>query len=370
LTPFLFQFDQKMHLPALLTLLIFQTVQTAQTAQAKCQTGTTSGLANYNYNGITSPTTDPLTYRIIAQHPRNTSLYTQGLSVVSWGGKKVFLSSSGGVGKVGSGLGYTDIETGNVLHWKSSPGFGEGTTLLDGKIYQLTWQNCLGYIYNDDLERIGGWKYSSEGWGITTCKTCIEEERLVVSDGTDRLFYYNPLNMSSPTKIVHVTDFGRRGVSTNNGRWVGELNELEFVEGSIWSNVYTTNYIVITSPLGIVSNWVDFTGLVQQTDYEPGEERVPMDVFNGIAWDDEDARLYVTGKLWPRVFEVVVLKDGVVWAGDGVRPTVSGSVVSATGTSSSVVGAISTSRIGTVPSSGTSRYALSLFCFLMSLLFL
>jgi len=292
------------------------------TAAQRCTTGYTEGLANYQTNGITNPPSSvkPLSFTVVRQLPRNTSMYTQGLSVVERNGKKVFLSSTGRVGE--SGVGYTDMTTGRILEWVNTPGvFGEGTTMLGDDIYQLTWQSCKGNVFSSNLTLKGGWNYTMEGWGITECRTCKAEERLVMTDGTDRLFYLNPKNMTQPTKIAKVFEFGKASLGTTDAKPVSGLNEIEFIETNIWANVYTTSYVIVTTPAGIVKHWIDFTGLLEKTEYLSGERRVPGEFFNGIAWDAQEARLYVTGKLWPRVFEVAVWKDDAIWAGDGVRPT-------------------------------------------------
>ncbi|MEM0927204.1 MAG: glutaminyl-peptide cyclotransferase, partial [Planctomycetota bacterium] len=164
--------------------------------------------------------------------------------------------------------------------------FGEGLTLFDGKVFQLTWKRQFGYIYDaETLKFIDTFRYAGEGWGLTH-----NGEHLIMSDGTDRLRFIDPKTFAV-VKTIRVKD----------GRWpVQELNELEFVEGQIFANVWHSDRIAIISPdSGNVTGWIDLTGLLKA--------RVgPEAVLNGIAYGDN--RLFVTGKHWPQLFEIKLVK--------------------------------------------------------------
>ena len=226
-------------------------------------------------------------YQIVNMFPHDSNAFTQGLILND--GK--LLESTGQEGS--SSLRRVELETGKILKKVDVPVpyFAEGITLLNGKIYQLTWQHQRGFIYDaQSFERLGEFKYSGEGWGITT-----DGKSLILSDGSNRLRFLDPSDFHV-TRTVNVLDSGQTPVR--------ELNELEFVQGEIYANVWHDNRIATIDPeSGRVTAWIDMNGLMPE-----GELQDPEAVLNGIAYDQTSNKLYVTGKLWPRIFEIRVKK--------------------------------------------------------------
>jgi len=194
-----------------------------------------------------------------------------------------------------SSLRKVDKETGRVIRQLeiNSRYFGEGIAIFNDKIYQLTWQDHVGLVYDKATwEEVRRWTYAWQGWGITQDGTY-----LIVSDGTDVLHFLNP-DTCSEARRVSVRD---------NGRPISQLNELEYIDGEIYANVWQTNNIAIIDPeTGTVKAWIDLTGLLSPEDR--GNRFV--DVLNGIAFDKEDRKLYVTGKLWPKLYHIDLVPKG------------------------------------------------------------
>jgi glutamine cyclotransferase len=165
--------------------------------------------------------------------------------------------------------------------------FGEGIAIFDGAIYQLTWQNGIGFVYDlDTFEPLRTFRYDGEGWGLTT-----DGEALIMSDGTATLRFLDPETF----RVVRRVDV------QEDGRTVARLNELEYIDGEIWANVWYDDRIARIDPAtGDVIGWLDLSGLYPRT------ERGAEDVLNGIAYDDESGRLFVTGKNWPKLFELEI----------------------------------------------------------------
>lgn len=233
-------------------------------------------------SGIPAPAN--LTYTIIAQHPHDTSAYTQGLELHN--GK--MYEATGDFEN--SSIRVTDYTTGQVLQ-KHMMGnnkiFGEGITILNNKIYQLTWQSNLVYVY--DLDNINkpvktfNWPY--EGWGITN-----NGKDLYISDGTSNIYIVNPEDFKIRSTI---------GVVTNKGP-LDNINELELIGGFIYANIYTTDNIVKIDPeSGHVVGIMDFKYLLPLT-----ERTSRTDYFNGIAYDTASKTMFVTGKRWPKLYEL------------------------------------------------------------------
>lgn len=229
-------------------------------------------------------------YKVKRTLPHDPKAYTQGL--VYFGG---FMYE--GTGQYGeSTIRKTDVNTGKILSALGidSQLFGEGITIYNDKIYQITWRSRKGFIY--DLKTFSlesTFTYHSEGWGITTAG-----DRLMMSDGTNKLYYTVPSTFS----IV-----GELEVYDHNGE-VGQLNELEYVDGLVWANVWMTDRIVVIDPeTGAVKGELDMKDIL------PSAERAKLDdkddVLNGIAYNPETGTFYVTGKRWPKMFEIVVDKD-------------------------------------------------------------
>ncbi len=225
-------------------------------------------------------------YKIVASYPHDPTAYTQGLF---WH-EGALIESTGEYGR--STLRRVELETGSVTNRVAlSPDvFAEGAVLLDGRIYQLTWfeERCL--VYDPaTLERVAEFAYGGEGWGLAT-----DGERLYMSDGTPNIAVRNPSTFAVERSIV----------VRREGRPVQHLNELEWIDGRIWANVYLTNEIVIIDPSdGRVEGTIDFTGIASQL-----EVTSSTDVMNGIAYDPVSKRIFVTGKNWDRLFEVEIVK--------------------------------------------------------------
>ena len=225
------------------------------------------------------------TYEVVAEYPHLRTSYTQGLQFVDgelWEG-------TGEYGR--SQLLRTDLASGKVLQSKklSKDEFGEGITVLDDKIYQLTWLNGKLHIYDRKmLTPLVTHTYKGEGWGLTSDGT-----KLYMSDGTNYIRVLNPETMAQERRI---------GV-TLRGESLSHLNELEWIEGKIWANVYTTDHIVIINPEnGVVEGVVNLSGIL------PEKERDNRtDVLNGIAYDKAAKRIFVTGKNWSKLFEIRVI---------------------------------------------------------------
>jgi len=193
-------------------------------------------------------------------------------------------------GKYGeSSLRKVEIESGTVIQKidLDSKYFGEGITLYGNKIIQLTWLSKRGFVYDkDSFELIGEFGYPTEGWGIT-----YDGENLIMSDGTDILYFLDPENFSR-VKQVNVTA---------NGKAVTRLNELEYIDGKIYANVWQTYKIAVIQPDGEVISWIDLEGILLPRDC-PRE----IDILNGIAYNDKDNKMYLTGKYWCKLFELKV----------------------------------------------------------------
>jgi len=225
-------------------------------------------------------------YQIVNIMPHDPGAFTQGLVFID--GK--LLESTGEVGR--SSLRNVELETGRVLKKVEvpEPYFAEGLALLNNKIYQLTWQHQLGFIYDaQTFQKTGEFTYSGEGWGLTT-----DGRSLILSDGTNHIRFIDPDGFRV-TKTISVLD-GKVPIN--------EINELEYVNGEIYANVWHDDRIAVIDPqTGLVTSWIDLRGLLQ-----PGDVQDPEAVLNGIAYDQKTNRLFVTGKLWPRLFEIKIKK--------------------------------------------------------------
>lgn len=221
-------------------------------------------------------------YRVVRVFPHDRQAYTQGLIWLDG-----FLYES--TGQYGaSSLRKVRLETGQVLerHDLEKRYFGEGLTEWGGRFYQLTWNSQTGFIYDRaNLKVQGTFRYPGEGWGLTH-----DQKRLIMSDGTAGLRLIDPRTLR---------ETGRLNVRAG-GVPLMELNELEYVRGEIFANIYRTEMIARISPeSGTVTGWIDLTGLLSEAD-----RRIPVDVLNGIAYDAAKNRFFVTGKLWPKLFEI------------------------------------------------------------------
>lgn len=239
---------------------------------------TAIGLAGSNR----SPTM--YSFKVVNTYPHDPNAFCQGLD---FDGKTLF-ESTGQYGQ--SAVRQVNLESGVVekqLHLDKRL-FGEGLTLIHDKVVQLTWKRGLGYVYDaKTLKLQSTFKYDGEGWGLTH-----DGDHLIMSDGTDKLRFLDPISFSL-VRTIRVSD---------GGRSIRRLNELEFVRGQILANVWHSNRIAMIAPkTGDVTGWIDLSGLLAKL---PG----PESVLNGIAYDDKTDRLFVTGKNWPQLFEIQLLK--------------------------------------------------------------
>ena len=223
------------------------------------------------------------TFQIVATYPHDPDAFTQGLV---WQ-DGIFYEGTGLRGR--SSLRKVDPASGDVTQEidLADQYFGEGITIFGDKLYQLTWQEDTGFIYDkDSFELLDTWTYPGEGWGLTT-----DGERLIMSDGTNELRFLDPETLD---------ELGRVAVTDQQGNPVVRLNELEYVNGEVLANIWQTDWIARIDPAtGSVLGWIDLSGLL------PAEDRMqPVDVLNGIAYDPATDRLFVTGKLWPKLFEI------------------------------------------------------------------
>jgi glutamine cyclotransferase len=226
-------------------------------------------------------------YEVINTYPHDRTAFTEGL-VFDNG---VLYEGTGLYGE--STLRMVELETGEVLKEYHLPDqfFGEGVTLWDDTIIQLTWRSGASFVYDKtSFLLLEEFAYPTEGWGITH-----DGKRLIMSDGTATLHFLDTDTFEEIERIeVH-----------DNGVPVTNLNELEYVNGEVYANVWQTNRIARISPeTGQVVGWIDLEGLLSEEDFVH-----PVDVLNGIAYDAEHDRLFVTGKYWPKLFEIK-LKEG------------------------------------------------------------
>jgi glutamine cyclotransferase len=168
--------------------------------------------------------------------------------------------------------------------------FGEGITVMGDRVFQITWQESTGFVYSLDLAYIDTFTYRGEGWGLTH-----DGDSLILSNGSSTLSFLNP----GTFQVVRTVDV------TYDDERVSGLNELEYVDGVIYSNIWQTDRIVMIDPEdGAVVGWINLTGIEEHLDSTDG-----INVLNGIAYNDESGRLLVTGKLWPNVFEIELVPE-------------------------------------------------------------
>ncbi len=225
-------------------------------------------------------------YKVKNIYPHSTNSYTQGLQYVD------------GVMWEGTGeYGHSEINTYALGDEKPQTKlklprneFGEGITLLGDKLYQLTWESNVCHVYDVATgKKLRDFRYAGEGWGLTS-----DGEKLYMSNGTANIYKLNPETFSREGTIT----------VTLRGESIRFINELEWIDGKIWANVYTTDRVLIIDPkTGVAEGMIDFTGLLQSEDIK-GD----TDVLNGIAYDAATKRIFVTGKRWNKLFEVEIVK--------------------------------------------------------------
>lgn len=236
------------------------------------------------------------TYRVMAVYGHDTSAYTQGLC---YSGGQLYE----GTGRKGRSVLRITGVNGEVRREVRLPDniFGEGVCLLDDRIYQLSWKGEKGFIYKKStLEKIGEFPYPGpfDGWGLTT-----DGRYLMMSDGTHRIHFLDPRDSMKIVRTIEVFD---------NQNAVKLLNELEYVDGLIYANVYTKDYIVGIDPeSGKVLRQIDLAGLLPENDHYPGFDKYNY-VLNGIAYEPGSGHFYITGKKWPKLFEVTFVAQDTV----------------------------------------------------------
>lgn len=225
-------------------------------------------------------------FEVVRRFPHDPTAFTQGL-VIRDG---VLIESTG---RDPSGVRRVRLEDGVVLQNRELDPeyFGEGLTETDGRVFSLSWINGVGFIWDArDLSLLSRFAYDGEGWGLTH-----DGSRLILSDGSTALRF---LDLDTQAETGRVT-------VTLNGRPLGRLNELEWIDGEVWANVWQTDYIVRIDPAsGQVVGVIDLSGLLKDPVQDPAD-----DVLNGIAWDAKSRRLFVTGKNWPALFEIKLTVD-------------------------------------------------------------
>ena len=233
-------------------------------------------------------------YRILKSYPHDTASYTEGL-VYDHG---VMYEGSGLYGH--SKLRAWDLQSGRVLRETDVDRryFGEGVTVLNGNIFELTYLANTGFVYNQaNFHRDRAFRFISQGWGLTTDGTW-----LIMSDGSSSIQFVDPATLDLKRHIFVTDDIGP----------VGFLNELEYVNGKLYANVWQTNFIAIIDPAsGHITGWLDLTGL----NPDPKKLIYPL-VLNGIAFDPASGHLLVTGKCWPHVWEIELVSTN----GKSVKP--------------------------------------------------
>jgi glutaminyl-peptide cyclotransferase len=220
-------------------------------------------------------------YKVVNKYPHDRTAYTQGLEYR----EGVLYEGTGLNGR--STLRKVKLETGEVLQQVhiGDAFFGEGITVLPQQIVQLTWQAGMGFVYDrSTLRMLHTFNYPGEGWGLTN-----DGKRIFMSDGTAQLRRWDYSTLAEQQRVT-VRDGDKE---------IAALNELEFVKGEVYANVYTTDRIARINPeTGKVVGWINMDGLL------PASVRAETDVLNGIAYDAAKDRLFVTGKLWPTLFEI------------------------------------------------------------------
>jgi len=221
-------------------------------------------------------------YEVVRTYPHDRAAFTEGLFLRDG----VLYESTG---QYPSDIRAVRLETGEVLSKRELPTvyFGEGIVAVGERLYSLTWRNHMGFVWTlDDFSPLGGFTYPGEGWGLTT-----DGRRLIMSDGTDQIRFLDPDTLAETGRISVTAD----------DRPLRQINELEWIDGEIYANLWQTDRIARIDPeTGRVKAFIDLSGLLP---HDPAMDPND-DVLNGIAWDAEARRLFVTGKRWPTLFEI------------------------------------------------------------------
>ena len=223
-------------------------------------------------------------YKVVHTYPHDRDAFTQGLV---YNNGELF---EGTGEETGSSLREVELETGKVKrqHDLDRSLFGEGIALYRDRIYEVTWKNKVGFVYNkSDFKLINKIYYPTEGWGLTTM-----DDKIVLSDGSNVLYFYEP-EMFTVISKIEVYD---------NDKKRDSLNELEYINGEIWANIWINDHIARIDPkTGKVLGYINLKGILPASDRDEN-----ADVLNGIAYDDKGKRIFVTGKRWPKLFEIKI----------------------------------------------------------------
>lgn len=220
-------------------------------------------------------------YSVVATYPHDTEAFTEGLIYFN----DSLYESTGGWGT--SSLRQVNLANGNVTREVFLPEqyFGEGLAIVHGSLIQLTWQSGIGFVYDEKTLKVtANFTYSTEGWGLT-----FDGIHLIMSDGSSNLYFLEPATFQK---------VGQVSIRDNNAS-IANLNELEYVKGDIYANIWHRQEIVIINPkTGQVKGYIDLTSIYQADD--------PEAVLNGIAYDQSKDALYVTGKNWPNLYQIII----------------------------------------------------------------
>jgi glutamine cyclotransferase len=224
-------------------------------------------------------------YRVVHVYPHDQQAFTQGLIYLDGH----LYESTGIQGK--SSLREEDLETGRILRFQEVPDkyFAEGLTDWGNTLIQLTWQSHVAFVYDRaTFHFLRSFHYDGEGWGLTH-----DSKNLILSDGSNTLRFFDPATFHE-TRRINVSDHGKP---------IPQLNELEYIHGEIYANIWHSDRIARISPAtGQVLGWIDLTGILPASEHSNAEA-----VLNGIAYDPAHNRLFVTGKLWPKIFEIQIV---------------------------------------------------------------
>jgi glutamine cyclotransferase len=228
-----------------------------------------------------------MAYTLLKDYPHDTGAFTQGLV---WYNNQL-LEGTGQYGE--SDVRRVDLATGKVLQQTANDSaiFGEGIAVLNGKLYQITWQNKIGYVYDAaTLKKEKAFTLQTEGWGLTT-----DGKELILSDGSSNLYFLDPKTLTETHRIGVYDHLGPRS----------NINELEYIKGYVYANVWQTDNIIKIDPAsGRIVAVADLSDLKNKGGIQFTYDGTGPDVLNGIAWDSANNRIFVTGKYWPKLFEI------------------------------------------------------------------
>lgn len=238
-------------------------------------------------------------YRVVNEYTHTKESFTQG---IHWDNGIMYEGSGGPSFSHGTRISRKTLETGDTISYRQLPErhFGEGVCVLGQRLFQLTWRSNIGFIYDKDtLELQGQFEYKHEGWGMTT-----DGKQLIVSDGSAYLHFWDPDTFEETRKVL-VTHLGKKsGVMMPLRR----LNDLTYVKGKVYANIWEFDRIAVIDPeTGLVERFIEMKGLLDENDPWIQKWSRSDRCLNGLAYDDENDRLFVTGKLWTKLYEVEVL---------------------------------------------------------------